>query len=101
MQDLPLVFNYNLTLGSGGKNLNRSDYYIGAGFGFHQNHYTAAKEKGTMTGQINGVGPLINAGFRLVPNKEGRNSIEFRFSYMLLLQSSHTQICSFGLIMNF
>lgn len=101
LQDVPLIFNYNHTIGSGEKVSGRSGYFIGFGFGFHQNHYTAANDKGTITNQISGYGPVFNAGFRFVPNDERRGNLELRFSSMWLLESSHTLVYSLGFIANF
>ena len=110
MTDVPLIFNYNFQPKLSVKGADRHKYFekgqskvgyfVGGGFGYHSNHYTAANNDGTITQQINGFGPVVNAGVRFSVVRRRVHTWEMRFSYMKLFNSNKIiyPICSYSII---
>ncbi len=111
LTDVPLIFNYNfqpklLVKGADRhkyfeKGESRFGYFAGGGFGYHSNHYTAANNDGPITQQINGFGPVVNAGVRFSVVRRRVHTWEMRFSYMKLFNANHTDIFGVGCLFNF
>jgi hypothetical protein len=111
MVDMPLIFDYNfqpqLSVQGGSrfkyfeKGVSRFGYFAGGGFGFHSNQYTAANDDGTITQQITGFGPVVDAGIRFSILRRRVHTWEIRFSYMKLFNSNHTDIFGVGCLFNF
>ena len=110
MTDIPLIFNYNfqprlVAKGVGyfkyfEKPVRKFGYFAGGGFGYHSNHYTAANNDGTITQQITGFGPVVNAGVRFSFMRRKIHNWEMRFSYMKLFNANHTDLFGVGCIFN-
>ena len=110
MVDMPLIFDYNfqpqLSVQGGSrfkyfeKGVSRFGYFAGGGFGFHSNQYTAANDDGTITQQITGFGPVVDAGIRFSILRRRIHTWEIRFSYMKATDVSKSDIYSIGGIFN-
>jgi hypothetical protein len=101
MIDLPLILNYNYEFGSVKDRGSRFGYFAGGGFAYHYNYYTAAKDHATITQQVNGFGPLANAGIRYSLKKYRIQNLELRLSYMKMIVESKSNIFGIGFIVNF
>jgi hypothetical protein len=101
MFDLPLILNFNHELGGVAGGGSRFGYFVGGGIGYHYNHFTAANDKGTITEQVNGFGPVINGGIRFSFKKYRIQQLECKFSYMKMMVASKPDIIGIGLVMNF
>ncbi|HTB27093.1 MAG TPA: hypothetical protein VK711_17100 [Puia sp.] len=101
MVNLPLIFNYNYQPQIVDREGSRFGYFAGGGFGFHANQYTAANDEGTITQQINGLGPVVNAGVRYAIVRRRVHTLEIRISYMKLFNANHTDIFGVGCLFNF
>ena len=101
MADIPVILNYNLELGTSEKGTSRFGFFAGGGFGYHYNNFTTGKENGTITQQINGIGPVVNAGSRFSLGKDRIHNFEIRLSYMKILAASKPDLFGIGCIFNF
>jgi hypothetical protein len=101
MIDLPLILNFNHELGGLAIGGSRFGYFAGGGIGYHYNHFTAANDKGTITEQINGFGPVINGGIRFSLKKYRIQQLECKLSYMKIMVASKPDIIGIGFVMNF
>jgi hypothetical protein len=101
MFDLPLILNFNHELGGVAGGGSRFGYFAGGGIGYHYNHFTAANDKGTITEQVNGFGPVINAGIRFSLKKYRIQQLECKLSYMKMMVASKPDIIGIGFVMNF
>jgi len=99
--DIPLILNYNYNWGTVEDGGSRLGYFFGGGVAYHYNHYTAAKDNATSTQQVNGFGPVVNAGLVLSGNKYRVRNMELKFSYMKMLVASKSDIFGIGIIVNF
>ena len=101
MVDVPLIFNYNHGWGSFKKGGSRFEYFIGGGAAYHYNEYSISKDPSVDRQQINGFGPVANAGFRYSLGRYRTRNFELRFSYMKMIVASKTDVFGMGAILNF
>lgn len=101
MVNLPLILNYNVEPASIKEGRSRFGYFAGGGIAYHYNHYTAARDYETTTQQVNGFGPVVNAGIRLSIKKYRTQNMELRFSYMKMMAESRSDVFGISYLVNF
>jgi hypothetical protein len=101
MVDAPLIFNYNHASGSFIQGGSRFEYFIGGGAAYHYNEYSISKDPSVGRQQVNGFGPIANAGIRYSLGRYRIRNFEIRFSYMKMIVASKTDIFGMGVILNF
>jgi len=101
MVNLPLVLNYHVELGSLKEGGSRFGYFAGGGIAYHYHYYTAVNAYESIVQQVNGFGPVVNAGIRLSLKKYRIHNIEFRVSYMKMMVASRPDVLGISYIINF
>jgi hypothetical protein len=101
MLDLPLIFNYNYEFGSLKQGGSRFGYFAGGGVAYHYNKYSVSSDPANVVQQVNGFGPVINAGIRYSLGKYRIRNFEIKFSYMKMIVESKTDIWGIGFVINF
>ena len=101
MLDLPLIFNYDYEFGSLKRGGSRFGYFAGGGIAYHYNKYSVSSDPAIAVQQVNGFGPVVNAGIRYSLSKYRIHSYELKFSYMKMIVESKPDIFGLGFIVNF
>jgi hypothetical protein len=101
MLDLPLIFNYNYEYGSLKYGGSRFGYFVGGGGAYHLNTYSVSRDPSIDIRQVNGFGPVVNAGLRYSLGKYRIRNFELRFSYMKMIVESRPDIFGIAFIVNF
>jgi hypothetical protein len=101
MVDVQLIFNYNHAWGSFLQGGSRFEYFIGGGAAYHYNEYSISKDPSVGRQQINGFGPVANAGIRYSPGTYRIRNFELRFSYMKMIVASKTDVFGMSVIFNY
>ena len=101
MLDLPLIFNYNHPFGSLEHGGSRFEYFAGGGAAYHYNHYSVSENPEVPLQQMNGFGPVGNAGIRYYFSRYRIKNFELKFSYMKMIVKSRPDIFGITFIVNF
>jgi hypothetical protein len=101
MLDLPLIFNYNHPFGSLEQGGSRFEYFAGGGAAYHYNHYSVSENPNVALQQVNGFGPVVNAGIRYSISRYRIKNFELKFSYIKMIVKSRPDIVGIAFIVNF
>ena len=101
MVDLPVILNYNHGFGTLQRGGSRFGYFIGGGIAYHYNVYSISEDPADGRPQVNGFGPVANAGFRYSLGRYRIRNLELRVSYMKMIAALKTDVFGIGLIVNF
>lgn len=71
------------------------------GIAYHYHYYTAVNAYETIRQQVNGFGPVVNAGIRVSLKKYRIHNIELRFSYMKMMVASRPDVLGISYFINF